>query len=185
MTSILYIDSETSYSSGLIKSFKNEGFNTSFAPSYVEGLNTIHRKNFSPSVVLCAARIGNTECIEFLRQTREDRFLKKIPIIVLSDQENREHTLRVLIAGAADVINRSCELNYLMAKLYAQSKTFTNRRKSSSLQKASSSSERALLIRIQSELNAISKKITLGETSYSEFNSVTDKFSQYLSKKLA
>ncbi len=185
MTNILYIDSDTSQSATLLRSLKNEGLNVSFVPSYSAGFNVIASRNFEPYTILCADQIGDLECIDFLRKTRDHKLAKKVPIIVLTDSKNSDHSLRALVAGAVDIISRSSELNYLLAKLYAQSKFFANNNTTRVTRKKLNSSERMLLLSIRTELDTISNKITSGSTSLPEFNSVIDKFSKYLSNKLA
>ncbi len=185
MKGILYIDTKGDFSNKTTSVLRHEGFEVSFVTSYVAGLDTLTSKNFSPTVILCSEQIDNLECVEFLRAARDDRNIKKIPIIILSDNENKDNGIRVLIAGAVDIINRACESNYLLAKLYAQSKLFTNSNKGRINQKNLKISEKSLLMNIHKELNDISKKLSSDTASSHEFNSAMDRFSQYLSKKLA
>lgn len=182
MTNILYIDSENSQSLALTQSFRNEGFTVYFAPSYALGLNIVNGKNFKPSIILCADKIDNLEGIEYLRQAKNYRLLRKTPVIIFTDNDSNTYSLRALIAGAVDVIYRSCEFNYLLAKLHAQSRIFSNTSGRTPRQKPNRS-EKELLVKIYNELKNISKRISLGTTSFPEINSIIDKFSQYLSNR--
>lgn len=185
MNRILYIDMKSDFSNKITSILRHEGFEVCFASSYVASLDILTSKNFFPTVILCAEQIDNLECVEFLREARDERNIKKIPIIILSDNENKDNGIRVLIAGAVDIINRTSESNYLLAKLYAQSKLYTNNNKGRINQRNLKHSEKSLLMNIHKELNDISKKLSSDTASSHEFNSAIDRFSQYLSKKLA
>ncbi len=184
MKSIVYIDFLTLVSKKVIKTLKHEDFEVSHCKNFDLAIEELKSNPIQIDAVLCAEKIGNKTCIEFLRVTREKRILDRTtPVIVLGDGQNNAVALQYLVAGAADYISKTIDQNIVLAKLQSLLRISANQNFHINYDNTSKEEIRLLQL-LRFDFIELQKKLPVNAKNSIMMDKIIEKLAAYIDKKM-
>jgi CheY-like chemotaxis protein len=86
---------------------EQSGFNVMLAENGLEALKKLEKEKELPDLILLDIIMPYMDGLEFLRKTRENDGLKKIPIILLTNLSQKEEIEEGMRLGASDYLIKS------------------------------------------------------------------------------
>jgi len=116
---ILYIEDERALSVVMSNKLNRSGFTVSLAADGIEGLRKI--ENESPDLVLLDLILPNKDGWEVLKDMQKKGFIKKIPVIIMSNLGQSSDIVKSIKLGAVDYIIKSdLSINEVIKKINTQ-----------------------------------------------------------------
>lgn len=114
---IMIVDDDPVLREDICKMLSNEGFEVEMAASSDECLDTIAFIN--PDLVIIEAAMKGIDGFELCTSIKEDPPFKEVPVVFISNLENRDDLLKGYSAGGVDFISKNVDNAIILARVKA------------------------------------------------------------------